>query len=196
MILYRLTCACTHGFEAWFKDGATYELQAANREIVCPLCGDTRIRKAPMAPRILRRSGPDRAENPPQSTQGAAPGPDKSGAGSPALPPPAASSSSSGPPLPAPPLPTPSLPGPPSPGDPVRTAFLAQLHTALRALRQNVETHCDYVGERFADEARRIHYGETDPRGIYGETTPEEAEELRDEGVAFQQIPWLPRNHS
>jgi hypothetical protein len=66
----------------------------------------------------------------------------------------------------------------------------------LRDLRKAVEENCDYVGDRFAEEARRIHYGETDPRGIYGETTNQEAEELRDEGVTFQRIPWLPRTGS
>lgn len=53
-----------------------------------------------------------------------------------------------------------------------------------------MEKHCDYVGKNFAEEARKIHYGETEARGIYGETTPEEAEELREEGVAFASIPW------
>jgi hypothetical protein len=65
---------------------------------------------------------------------------------------------------------------------------------ALRELRAKVEADCDYVGPTFAEEARRIHYGETDPRGIYGETTDEEAEALDEEGIAFARIPWLPRH--
>jgi len=65
---------------------------------------------------------------------------------------------------------------------------------ALRELRAKVEADCDYVGPTFAEEARRIHYGETEPRGIYGETTDEEAEALDEEGIEFAKIPWLPRH--
>jgi hypothetical protein len=68
----------------------------------------------------------------------------------------------------------------------------AQLRTALIELRRQVETNCDYVGERFAEEARRIHYGEVDAHGIYGEATSEESRELVDEGIQVGRIPWLP----
>jgi hypothetical protein len=61
----------------------------------------------------------------------------------------------------------------------------------LLAIRQQVEQNCDYVGERFAEEARRIHYGEVDPRGIYGEATNEESEALAEEGIEFGRIPWV-----
>lgn len=63
----------------------------------------------------------------------------------------------------------------------------------LQRLRAEVEKNCDYVGEQFADEARRIHRGETAARGIYGETTPEQAESLADEGIEVNRIPWVPR---
>ena len=66
-----------------------------------------------------------------------------------------------------------------------------QMKAMLLAMRRQVEQNCDYVGERFAEEARRIHYGEVDPRGIYGEATSEESEALRDEGIEFGQIPWV-----
>jgi hypothetical protein len=71
-------------------------------------------------------------------------------------------------------------------------AALAQMRKALSEMRRQIETHCDYVGPRFAEEARRIHYGETDPRGIYGEASDTESRELADEGVKFGQIPWIP----
>lgn len=61
----------------------------------------------------------------------------------------------------------------------------------LRELRRQVEENCDYVGPRFAEEARKIHYGETEARGIYGETSDEEAKELSDEGVTFARVPWV-----
>ena len=67
----------------------------------------------------------------------------------------------------------------------------AQLRSALIELRRQVETNCDYVGERFAEEARRIHYGEADPHGIYGEATVEESRELSDEGIQVGRIPWV-----
>jgi hypothetical protein len=68
----------------------------------------------------------------------------------------------------------------------------AQMRAALTELRRQVETNCDYVGDRFAEEARRIHYGESDPRGIYGEATDAESRALADEGIKFGRVPWLP----
>jgi hypothetical protein len=67
-----------------------------------------------------------------------------------------------------------------------------QMRAALVELRRQVETNCDYVGPRFAEEARKIHYGEIDARGIYGEATAEESRELKDEGISFGKIPWVP----
>ena len=68
----------------------------------------------------------------------------------------------------------------------------AEMRKVLTYLRRQIETHCDYVGGRFAEEARRIHYGETDPRGIYGEASNEELRALADEGISFGEIPWIP----
>lgn len=70
----------------------------------------------------------------------------------------------------------------------------AQMRAALVELRRQVETNCDYVGERFAEEARKIHYGEVDPRGIYGEATAEQSDELKEEGISFGRIPWVSPN--
>src|SRR5438045_7298113 len=67
----------------------------------------------------------------------------------------------------------------------------AQMRAALVELRRQVETNCDYVGERFAEEARRIHYGEVDPHGIYGEASNEESQALSEEGIEFGRIPWI-----
>ena len=63
----------------------------------------------------------------------------------------------------------------------------------LQKLRSEVEKNCDYVGDAFADEARKIHNGESDVRGIYGETTPDEALALAEEGIEVAKIPWVPR---
>lgn len=69
----------------------------------------------------------------------------------------------------------------------------AQLIGLLQKLRAEVEKNCDYVGPELADEARKIHRGEAEERGIYGEATPDEAEALADEGIELRQIPWVPR---
>lgn len=66
----------------------------------------------------------------------------------------------------------------------------------LAELRRKVEEGCDYVGPQFAEEARKIHYGEVGMRAIYGETTANEAQELNEEGIEFSRIPWLPRTDS
>jgi len=75
-------------------------------------------------------------------------------------------------------------------------AMASMIRKELIELRAKVEANCDYVGERFAEEARKIHYGEAETRGIYGETSDEEARELIEEGVEFSKIPWLPRQDS
>lgn len=58
----------------------------------------------------------------------------------------------------------------------------------LRAV-QHVMSQTENVGERFAEEARRIHYGEADDRAIRGQATPDEAQELRDEGIEVMSLP-------
>ena len=62
----------------------------------------------------------------------------------------------------------------------------------LKALSEKLRENADYVGDKFAEEARKIHFGETDPRGIYGEATPEEAKGLAEDGVEFMPIPVFP----
>ena len=62
----------------------------------------------------------------------------------------------------------------------------------MRALRRTVESNCENVGGNFAEEARKIHYGEVESRGIYGDATADEAEALADEGIVFGRIPWVP----
>ena len=66
------------------------------------------------------------------------------------------------------------------------------MREAIRELRKRVTENADYVGDKFAEEARKIHFEETEPRGIYGEATPEEARDLHDEGIDFHPLPRLP----
>jgi hypothetical protein len=62
----------------------------------------------------------------------------------------------------------------------------------LKALTEKLRENADYVGDKFAEEARKIHFGETDPRGIYGEATAEEAKGLAEDGVEFMPLPVFP----
>ena len=64
----------------------------------------------------------------------------------------------------------------------------------MRKLRRKIESSAEYVGERFPEEARRIHYEEADARGIYGEATLEEANALVEEGIEAHPLPWLPED--
>ena len=67
--------------------------------------------------------------------------------------------------------------------------LVEKVQLSIEKLRTHVEATCDDVGDQFAEEARRIHYGETEVRGIYGEATGEETEELNDEGIEFYRLP-------
>jgi hypothetical protein len=83
---------------------------------------------------------------------------------------------------------------PPTPPAPVAGGRMpAHLRATLQLMRAEIEKNCDYVGPSFAEEARKMHRGESEKRGIYGETTPSEAEALADEGIEVSRIPWVPR---
>ncbi len=71
---------------------------------------------------------------------------------------------------------------------------LAEALNVMREMRREVEAHADYVGERFAEEARAIHYKEKEERRIYGEATGEEAKALIEEGIAVHPLPRLPED--
>ena len=69
----------------------------------------------------------------------------------------------------------------------------AQIVALLQRMRTEIEKSCDYVGPNFAREARRIHEGEVEPRGIYGEASDDEADSLREDGIDVARLPWVPR---
>ena len=68
--------------------------------------------------------------------------------------------------------------------------------SAMEGVRRHVEDTCDDVGQDFPEEARRIHYGEAEKRGIYGEADDDEAADLLDEGIDIRRIPWPTRRDS
>lgn len=72
----------------------------------------------------------------------------------------------------------------------------ARVRAALLRLREAVEASSDDVGAGFAEEARKIHYGEAPTRSIRGEATQEEAEALAEEEIPFAQLPWISRGNS
>ena len=72
----------------------------------------------------------------------------------------------------------------------------AAMREAVKEFRRKVTENADYVGDRFAEEARKIHYNEVEPRGIYGEATGEDAQALAEEGIAFQPLPPLPEDRN
>ena len=81
---------------------------------------------------------------------------------------------------------------PPPPTLPSGAPMPARMIAMLQRMREVVEKNCDYVGPAFADEARKMHSGEVEERGIYGETTPDEAEALAEEGIIVHNLPWVP----
>ena len=137
MISFNIRCANEHVFEAWFNNSAAYEEQASGGEVVCPVCGDCTVEKAPMAPRVNMGKSRRSATN---------------------IPPEVA----------------------------VR-ALIAEVH-------RHVQANTEDVGAEFAEEARRIHYGETEERGIRGHATDDEIRELAEEEIEVYRIPDLPRS--
>ncbi len=97
---------------------------------------------------------------------------------------------------PQPPVPIPTAPVPSAVPD--KTPVMAvspqerELRQKLKELRDHITKNANYVGPRFPEEARKIHYGETEHRSIYGEASPDEAKELHEEGIEFHPLPILP----
>jgi hypothetical protein len=67
-----------------------------------------------------------------------------------------------------------------------------ELRTKLKELREHLTKNADHVGAKFPEEARKMHYGETEHRSIYGEASPDEARRLAEEGIEFHPLPILP----
>lgn len=167
MIHYQLRCEAGHGFDGWFKDAASFDRQAGLGLLACPECGSGQVRRALMAPAVQSQR-----QRPTIDQQGAPQSVAQSAAQSAAMQP----------------------SGPAGAGAPGKSALLPdQVRAVLQRLRAEVERSCEHVGDRFADEALAIHRGEAQARGIYGDTTPEQAEKLAEEGVQVARIPWIPR---
>lgn len=151
MIRFALHCAHDHDFEGWFRDGAAFERQAAEGAISCPTCGDSVVRKAMMAPAVVRSVARVAAPPTPEAV--------------------------------------PAAPTPAAMPEHVKAAMMVAM---LRQVRRHVEQNFENVGERFPEEARRMHYGEIEEREIFGQATPDEARDLQDEGIPVRVLPDLP----
>ena len=87
-----------------------------------------------------------------------------------------------------------AAPEAPAPKNPV--AMLSpqerEIRTKLKELRDHLTKNAENVGQKFPEQARKMHYGEIEHRSIYGEASPEEAKGLAEEGVEFHPLPILP----
>ena len=93
--------------------------------------------------------------------------------------------------IPAPAAPTPADVTAPT-STPLLMAQERELRAKLRELRDHIVKNADNVGERFPNEARKMHYGDIEHRPIYGEASPDEARALIEEGVEVSPLPVLP----
>lgn len=169
MIVYDLKCRSGHQFEAWFNNAAGYERLKKAGHVACSVCGSTKIDKALNAPNISPSKGKSGAKQPAEAPVAMA-----------------AEATARGPKLD-------SLGN--YANDPA-AAKVGALMKQLVEIRDQVEKNCDYVGDKFAEEARKMHYGEAAKRNIYGEASDNDAKSLSDEGVEFSRLPWAPRRDS
>ena len=165
MIVYALNCDQGHIFDSWFASSAAYDKQAKRGLIACPVCGSVKVEKAIMAPRLAANIAQAETADPRPPT--------------PPTPPP-------------PPQPAPMPPIPPKTPVAMMSSAERELRHKLKELRDHITNNAHYVGPRFPEEARKIHYGEVEHRSIYGEASPEDAKQLHEEGIEFHPLPILP----
>jgi len=164
MKVLNLQCARLHSFEGWFGSEVDFQDQLGRGLVECPLCADKGIQKMPSAPRLNfgghQKPGTSRSDNP--QTRLAAAGSLVHET-------------------------TPAQPG--NAGhDSLTGASQAEQGAFLKALR-HVLSNTEDVGNRFADEARRMHYGDAETRSIRGQASAREAVELIEEGIDVLPLP-------
>jgi hypothetical protein len=160
MIRYALVCRTGHSFESWFQSSAAYDKQAKRGLVSCPVCGDAKVEKAIMSPK-LSGTGKRGVAAPPQDAPAAQEAPVATAGDSKA---------------------------PVAMMSPQEVEF----RTKLKELRDHLTKNADYVGQKFPEEARKMHYGEIEHRSIYGEASPQDAKALHEEGIEFHPLPVLP----
>ncbi len=154
MIVFDLCCgAGDHRFEAWFKSSESFADQQARGLIACPVCGDSEVRKAVMAPRVGAKSNRGAVSAAPPSPTGAT---DDTAEISPEL--------------------------------------VRKVMAGIAAKQAEMLPQSRWVGREFADAARAMHEGRAKDDLIHGQTSPEEAQALRDDGIAAMPllVPFAP----
>lgn len=162
MIVFDLRCGSGHVFEAWFGSSSAFADQQERGLLACPLCGDTQVTKAVMAPNVGAKG--NRSIGPASSVSASPP---------PASP--AAITEASAVPAPG------NLPAPPE-----MKAALQQLARAQATLLASSK----WVGRGFAEQARAMHDGTVAQVPIHGQATVAEARALLDEGVPVAPLPF------
>ncbi|MDY8110538.1 DUF1178 family protein [Fulvimarina sp. 2208YS6-2-32] len=174
MIHFLLKCGQGHRFDGWFRSGADFETQLGRGLIACTVCGSANVEKALMRPALAIGKRADEVETGPNEAMPVTTpdhGTDRVAT--------AASGSAA------------SDVAPEKAAAAVK-ALWSELQRRARVLREM----SDYVGPRFAEEARRIHYGETKRRGVYGEASRAEVEALTEEGILAVPLPALPEDQN
>ncbi len=174
MIKFSLQCDAGHVFEGWFRNSGDFDSQKQSGFLQCPGCGSENVSKALMAPAISGTRTQDKIVQAAEP-QPSAPAPVEAPASVPVAPAPA-------------------------PVQPMalqaETEQQAELVQKLRDLREKVVANSDYVGDKFAEEARKMHFNETEKRGIYGEATLEEVKDLSEDGIDCVPLPILPEDQN
>jgi hypothetical protein len=166
MIRYSLRCERGHAFESWFQSSSAYESQEKRKLVSCPACGSTKVERAIMAPQIVTRKGRAKAAVPGEATDAPAEAAQESAQA--------------------------STQGSAQASTPLLMAQERELRAKLKELRDHIVKNADNVGEKFPNEARKMHYGDIEHRPIYGEASPGEARALIEEGVEVSPLPVLP----
>lgn len=164
MISFNLTCRHGHQFEGWFSSSSDFDNQKERGLLTCPMCNDDHISKGLMAPNVAAKSNTKTDLISQRSVM-----PTQHA------------------------QPQANTPQPPAEIPPEMIEAAAEVMAEMRKVQKSIEQTCDDVGDKFAEEARKIHYGETEARGIYGQTSLEEAEALHEEGIEITKMPWLPK---
>ncbi|ALT77099.1 DUF1178 family protein [Paucibacter sp. KCTC 42545] len=177
MLVLNLACSHGHRFEGWFGSASDFESQTTSGLLTCPMCSDQRISRMPTAPHLnvshLRASKAGNQAGP-QTTAPAA-------ESTPAVAPSRPVDANSVAPVAAPSQPAESL----GHSAEALQGLQAQLLQAVQQVLANTED----VGSQFAEEARRIHYGESQQRGIRGQASADETAALLDEGIDVVTLP-------
>lgn len=162
-----LQCSQGHSFEGWFGSQDDYDAQRARGLVTCPVCNDSEIVKMLSAPRLNLGHGvaPMPTASDTSGQENAKP------AAAPALPDTVGSQGM---------LPT-------------DARSLQHMQAAMVNMVRHVMAHTEDVGTQFAEEARKIHYGEREERNIRGQATREETEALLEEGIDVMPLP-VPEN--